>query len=200
MRRNFIADSETELFLDLLHRLSGKSISEVIRTAIVEAGNRALVPAFIQNKRLPFFTLPWPKGMPRILSRDEIVKQSEKTKRSIAARIVRSSGRRDTYYLKCVICNNADKPFDEIHLHHEDYNFPERITPLCRVHHSQRHAFLRRQEGVRARPIESVAQDMSEEIPLWQPEVEPKSLAEEILEIMQEAEKKTPQPQKDNGK
>ena len=159
MRRNFIADGETEFFLSAIHRLNGKSISDIIRESIIDAGNRILIPAELEDYRLPYFTLNWPARMPR-RSRDEIRSLDLAEKKKLARRIVQYRDNRNPYLLKCVICNSPPKGFDEIHFHHEDYDFPDRITPLCRPHHAQRHKFLR--EKIEQSPLSTEV--MQEEV------------------------------------
>lgn len=38
---------------------------------------------------------------------------------------------------KCCICKSKER----IHMHHEDYSFPNRVYPLCNICHSNRHAW-----------------------------------------------------------
>ena len=164
MRRNFFADEETERFIDIIYRLTGKSVSQIIRDSIIDAGNRILIPSSVDAPKghLPYFTLEWPRRYPR-LSRKEIRGLTLPERKRLSARLIQRAGR-DPYFLKCVICNNPEQGFDEIHLHHENYDFPERVTPLCRFHHAKRHVFLRSiQPKYEKQPMKVEVEDIVQE-------------------------------------
>lgn len=150
MRRNFVLDNESEHFLDLLCRLTGHSMSRIIRDAIIHSANCRLVPTEIQSKTLPFFELDWRPNVPR-LSRKEIRRLPLDRKKALAYSISCDLIREGPELGRCVICKKTAERFKRgrgpiIHLHHEDYNFPERVTPMCASHHFLRHGILKKRK------------------------------------------------------
>lgn len=138
-----MSNPEADHFLDWLVRSTGHTISQVIRDAIIEVANQRLIPSQIESDALPYFVLRWPTAVPR-MSHEEIAALPRKQQQLIAQRFTHNIDR-PANLCRCAICKRKSCSYrHEIHLHHDDYSFPERVTPLCMNHHFQRHSILTR--------------------------------------------------------